>query len=462
MGLMLKYTQQFRNGWRYRRRVPLSLQPIIEKNEITRALGASQEEAATNWQRVHREVETLFLKAKQAKAASDLVPVDAAHPKTPLEIYEELRKMLLDYGFSEKLKDDDEDKQWLRDVAADIELEKVGEDLSSGEPLPASDFQRQKINALRNGLGKRPEPTLSDAKSLYIEERINDDARRADNIARLERTLEFLTEIRGDNPKIREIRRADARAVVKAMLETRTKSPATIERQLRPVAAMFALAIREFEIEGYTNPFSSLSIKDDGRPKDKRKSLPDDLLLKMNANLGALKKKDLGLIWIIVACTGCRLGEVSGARKDDVVLDHEIPHLVIRPNEMRGIKTRSSLRKVPLRGDALEAAKKALALGGKSDGLFVRYYKPRGNDFASAAILKHLRKLTIDSKITTHSLRHRMTDLLRLAHVPKDTEDAILGHASKDISSQVYGGEKAALKLAAEAIDKALEMKLDD
>ena len=80
---------------------------------------------------------------------------------------------------------------------------------------------------------------------------------------------------------------------------------------------------------------------------------------------------------------------------------------------------------------------------------------------ASAAILKHLRKLTIDSKITTHSLRHRMTDLLRLGHVPKDTEDAILGHASRDISSQYYGGEVAALKLAAEAIDKALSMKLD-
>nr|WP_320144337.1 DUF6538 domain-containing protein [uncultured Cohaesibacter sp.] len=111
---MLKYTQQFRNGWRYRRRVPLSLQPIIEKNEITRALGATQEEAAVNWHRVHREVETLFLKAKQAKAASDLLPVDADHPKTPLEIYEELRKMLLDYGFSEKLKDDFEDKMTLR------------------------------------------------------------------------------------------------------------------------------------------------------------------------------------------------------------------------------------------------------------------------------------------------------------------------------------------------------------
>lgn len=61
----------------------------------------------------------------------------------------------------------------------------------------------------------------------------------------------------------------------------------------------------------------------------------------MDANLGAFKKKDLGLIRIIVACAGCCLGEVSRARKDDVVLDHAIPHLVNRTNEMRGIKTRS-------------------------------------------------------------------------------------------------------------------------
>ena len=41
MGLMLKYTQQFRNGWRYRRRVPEKLQGALGKSEITRALGSS-------------------------------------------------------------------------------------------------------------------------------------------------------------------------------------------------------------------------------------------------------------------------------------------------------------------------------------------------------------------------------------------------------------------------------------
>ena len=463
MGLMLKYTQQFRNGWRYRRRVPLSLQPIIEKNEITRALGATQEEAAANWHRVHREVEALFLKAKQAKAASDLVPAGEDHPKTPLEAYEELRKMLLDFGFSEKPKDDDEDKLWLRDVAADLELEKVGEDLSTGEPLPSSDFQQQKINALRNGLGKRPVPTLLDAKKLYIEERIGDtDVRRDDNIRRLETSLSYLQAIRGENPKIRQVTRMDARDVVKKMLSTGDRSPSTVNRMLRPVTAMFNLAIREFEVEGYTNPFLKLNIKDAEKAKDKRVSLPDHVVEAMTDKLSGLPKKDLILIWQIAVHTGCRIGEVAGAKKEDVCLKHEIPYLFIRPNEMRGVKNQSSIRRVPLRGAALEAARKALSFGGKSNGLFLRYYKSRGNDGASQILMKHLRTITSNPKHVIHSLRHRMTDQLRMAYVPKDTEDAILGHASKDISSQVYGGEKAALKLAAEAIDKAIKIKLDD
>ena len=81
---------------------------------------------------------------------------------------------------------------------------------------------------------------------------------------------------------------------------------------------------------------------------------------------------------------------------------------------------------------------------------------------ASVAILKHLRKVTSDPKITTHSLRHRMTDLLRLAHVSKGIEDAILRHAGKDISTIIYGGDTAALRLAAEVIDKALEQNISE
>nr|WP_319391386.1 tyrosine-type recombinase/integrase [uncultured Cohaesibacter sp.] len=454
MGLMLKYTQQFRNGWRYRRRVPEKLQGALGKSEITRALGSSQEEAALNWPAVHKEVQVLFLKARHS-VLSDAGISQPEQTMTPMEMYQNLSLLLKEYGFKATL-EDDEDIRQIRDIAADLEMDRYPKDPETDLPVGLPEYERRKINAIRNGLGERPAPTLLDAKKLYIEERISDDARKEDNISRLEKALLFLQEIKGENPEIKDVRRADARAVVSAMLASGTKSASTVGRQLRPVAAMFALAIREFEISNYTNPFSSLSVKDDGRPKDKRNPMPDVLLKEMNDALGALKRRDLWMIWTIVANTGCRLGEVSGLRKDDVVLDHEIPHLIIRPNEMRGVKTQSSWRKVPLRGAALDAAKAALKLGGSSAGLFIRYYKPRGNDVASAAILKHLRKLTSNPKITTHSLRHRMTDLLRLAHVSKQTEDAILGHAGRDIATIVYGGEAAALILAAEAIDKAL------
>jgi hypothetical protein len=54
--------------------------------------------------------------------------------------------------------------------------------------------------------------------------------------------------------------------------------------------------------------------------------------------------------------TGVRISEPVLARLDDLVLDHDIPHLWVRKNSLTHRKTQASIRCVPLLGVSLEAA----------------------------------------------------------------------------------------------------------
>ncbi|WP_147376800.1 hypothetical protein [Noviherbaspirillum saxi] len=82
----------------------------------------------------------------------------------------------------------------------------------------------------------------------------------------------------------------------------------------------------------------------------------------------------------------------------------------------------------------MEALKTALNLPHGGKGLFDQYAKSRGNDLASAAVNKRLKKWGI----TSHSFRHAMKDRLREAGCPKDIRDAIQGHVSGDVADN-YG-----------------------
>ncbi len=72
--------------------------------------------------------------------------------------------------------------------------------------------------------------------------------------------------------------------------------------------------------------------------------------------------------------TGARLAEIIGLRKSDIFLDEPVPHIVIRPHELRQLKTGASTRKVPLVGEALWAAEQGLKTTGD---LLFSYFAPR-------------------------------------------------------------------------------------
>ena len=165
---------------------------------------------------------------------------------------------------------------------------------------------------------------------------------------------------------------------------------------------------------------------------------------------------ELALIWRLVEGTGCRLAEVTGLRVEDVVAEGELPHLRIESHDLRSLKTEASRREVPLVGDALEAAKEALRLA--SDGhlmLFPSYGRPRGGDAASASLMKHLRKVSLNDKHVIHSLRHNMKDRMILAEVVSLDQNLILGHTVGGVGDTVYGSAGAKLRAITRVMKRA-------
>jgi integrase len=59
----------------------------------------------------------------------------------------------------------------------------------------------------------------------------------------------------------------------------------------------------------------------------------------------------------LISDTGMRLAEVVGLMRKDIILNCDIPHVIIRPNEKRRLKTKQSERTVPLVGVSLKFPK---------------------------------------------------------------------------------------------------------
>ena len=119
-----------------------------------------------------------------------------------------------------------------------------------------------------------------------------------------------------------------------------------------------------------------------------------------------------------------RLGEATGFAKDDLVIDHSIPHIKVKPHPWRNLKTVGSEREFPFTGGSLRAAN-----GIKNNGSPLKFAFPRyTNDHfsnansASAALNKWLKPF-VPENCVIHSFRHSFGDRLRAGECPFDVID---------------------------------------
>ena len=197
------------------------------------------------------------------------------------------------------------------------------------------------------------------------------------------------------------------------------------------------------------NVFTNLKIKGAGASIEDRHPLTDEHIARATPGY-----QDDPLAWTLfvnLMDTGTRLSEILGLEVQDV--DLQARSITIRPNGIRGLKTRGSHRTIPLSRRAAEVLQGHRQ--GKEDGeaIFPKYARPRSSDAASAMMMKRLRTVITDRKLTMHSRRHRMKDKLRNTGCPEAISMAILGHGSNTVASNYGSGY--ALEIMREHREKA-------
>lgn len=357
---------------------------------------------------------------------------------------------------------DDGGDQERREIVAD-ELERTG-------------GSRMLYRAVTQPDAAPPPVTLADAARVYEKERLGENpgksARNTFNKIkrRLETSLGSL-----DRLPLEGLTREHARKVRDDLLVAPkakgggTLSPASAEREINSIKAMITVGIREFDLRGKAfNPFEGLSLpasvtKAAKSEWEERDPLPDDLLVAIRRRvMTRVRVPELRLIWRLLQATGCRGAEITGLRIEDVVLDHDIPHLWVRWNDDRQLKTKTSVRPVPLIGDGLAAAKEAVEAVRQArqnvPALFSRYAREGGPDAVSAALMSHVRKESENPRHVVYSLRHNVKSWLGQSGASERDENRLLGHADASVGNRYYGGLDDRLRGTSKALEAALAL----
>jgi len=265
-------------------------------------------------------------------------------------------------------------------------------------------------------------PTLSEAKSLYVEAK---QAGRPISFQQtVDRAVSALIAVAGDKP-IDTYTRDEANEY-RDRLRSKGLSVSSVKRTLTSIRALVNFVSREKGIDEIRT-FSAIYL---GEGQDTHGSRrvpfsPDDLTDIQNQ----CRDIDDEPRWLIalISDTGMRLSEAVGLTKGDVVLDTEHPHIVLRPHPWRPLKTRGSERIVPLVGTALWAARRATEAS-STDFLFPLYccHEACRSNSASAALNKWMSR-RVSKGVVLHSARHSLRDRLRAVECPRDIIDRIGG-----------------------------------
>lgn len=249
-----------------------------------------------------------------------------------------------------------------------------------------------------------------------------------------ERILATAQRCFGKGKCITEIMPKDVRAYIAQELARGLKT-SSVRRQLDSLCASVELYIRDKDLP-VRNPFYRARVPRDGHDAKQFVALSARQLAALRT---LCYQKDDSSRWLLalIADTGARTSEVSGAALHDLRIDAFPPHLVIEERPWRRLKTRNSRRLVPLAGVALWAARRVVqtALPGQIHA-FPQYVKNNRLTSCSSNLNSWLRNR--EFPIGPHGLRHTFIDRLRDVDCPVDVRRRLLGWAIRSPEAR-YG-----------------------
>ena len=297
---------------------------------------------------------------------------------------------------------------------------------------------RQKDNPLRRLLGDEEyepsnAPLISEAKNIYLHSKKK--SRPLTFSQAVERAVSNLINAGGDKPIDRYSRR-DANLLRDELFE-RGLSKSSIKRMFGTLAALLNFVAREQGLSDIKT-FSGIYLGDSDPEADRRRQpIPLNGIRSVQRQCEELNDEGRWLI-ALISDSGMRLSEAVGLHKDDVVLDHEFPHIILKPHPWRRLKTRGSERFIPLVGSAWWAAERAIQ-SSTTNFLFPRYCNETEckSNSASAALNKWLSP-RVPKGCVIHSFRHSFRDRLRAIECPQEITDRLGGWSVGGIG-EAYG-----------------------
>ncbi len=135
-----------------------------------------------------------------------------------------------------------------------------------------------------------------------------------------------------------------------------------------------------------------------------------------------------------------RPSEFCGFDKDDIVLNHDIPHVIVREKMDEERKSKQSNRIIPLTGLSLEIMK-------DFPHGFKKYY--RKSSSLSSCLCKYYKDNNIpleEGQTPLYSIRHSFQDFLRQNKINRRIQCVLMGHDFKEME---YGEPSLEEKLEA-------------
>jgi integrase len=346
----------------------------------------------------------------------------------------------------------------IRETAADLEIDRLLEAAAQrsgrdklGNPRELTLEERLKIEILNTGQLTAPPLTIEDAFRLYTDKK---KAGRVDRSAKA--AVEQFIEHNG-NVEIATIGSAQVMDWLDHLVNVRGQGYETVKKRLGALKAIVNFAKRRGAFDGH-NPFVGHKAPDHARATLDRLPFHRVHLAAIDRYLAEGSVRD-ETRWIIALLknTGCRPSEIGGLRAEDLSLDTEIPYALVRWSEDRRLKTNDSERRVPLIGEALVAARQALARR-KTGWLFPSLAPTSGklndNQAISARINAVIRRAGIapTPRLVCYSFRHTMAAALDqtpgLSHAVRER---VLGRQRAQ-----YGAREAPIQETHKALEQAI------
>ncbi|WP_439103585.1 DUF6538 domain-containing protein [Celeribacter marinus] len=240
-------------------------------------------------------------------------------------------------------------------------------------------------------------------------------------------------------------------------------SPATINRNLSHIRNFLRFARSRGAHPAEELYLADLRRQEDGDERSARLAFSDEdveLLFRhpvwqgcrSNAR-GNLPGDDViqdGLYWgpLIAVASGARREEIMGLELSDILLDHEVPHFLIRKNRNRCLKNAGSQRKIPIHSKLIELGfpRYVEAMANKGAGDLFPEFRPSSESETFGNVFYKPWKAVLDQQLglsstrkTFHSFRHRtITTLRHDPDIPKSWVKDLVGHKHGDETDGRY------------------------